>query len=192
MSTVTKPSSSPLGMLSNPYTVSSIILAISVLIQLLPEHGIPSLTGTAVLAKPYRTWSEFYPHYKTEHTDYTNRLLHLVGTTITSIMLLRQPRVILAGIFSGSIGYILCGVLQGTPNGAYEGIAIFLLFIITTKQLTGSVNMAVIIPLIAYSFAWVGHFYHEHNKPATFIYPTYSLMSDYRMVFNIYTGQETL
>jgi hypothetical protein len=29
--------------------------------------------------------------------------------------------------------------------------------------------------------AWVGHFFFEHNKPATFLYPTYSLMGDFRL-----------
>jgi len=32
-----------------------------------------------------------------------------------------------------------------------------------------------------YGFAWVGHFYFEMNKPASFVYPTYSLMSDFVM-----------
>ena len=30
-------------------------------------------------------------------------------------------------------------------------------------------------PLSGYSFAWVGHFYFEKNKPATFTYPVYFL-----------------
>ena len=32
-----------------------------------------------------------------------------------------------------------------------------------------------------YSFAWVGHFFFEHNRPATFKHPIYSLASDFRM-----------
>ena len=32
-----------------------------------------------------------------------------------------------------------------------------------------------------YSFAWIGHFRFEHNKPATFRVPFYSLASDFRM-----------
>ena len=39
----------------------------------------------------------------------------------------------------------------------------------------------VIAPVIAgYFFAWVGHFFFEFNKPATFTYPAYSLISDFR------------
>ena len=43
--------------------------------------------------------------------------------------------------------------------------------------------------VIAYGFAWVSHFYVEHNKPATFKYPLWSLISDYKMVFYMLIGK---
>eukprot|EP00699_Malawimonas_sp_californiana_P000316 EC713359.1.p1 GENE.EC713359.1~~EC713359.1.p1 ORF type:complete len:113 (+),score=10.39 EC713359.1:25-339(+) len=30
-----------------------------------------------------------------------------------------------------------------------------------------------------YAFAWVGHFFFEKNKPATFKYPVYSFLGDW-------------
>jgi hypothetical protein len=42
---------------------------------------------------------------------------------------------------------------------------------------------------IAYGFAWTGHFVLEHNKPATFGYPFWSFISDFRMLWLMATGQ---
>lgn len=44
-------------------------------------------------------------------------------------------------------------------------------------------------PLIGYAFAWYGHFYVEHNKPATFGHPFFSLAADYVMVWKMLTGK---
>ena len=46
------------------------------------------------------------------------------------------------------------------------------------------------IPVIGYSFAWVGHFFFEKNKPATFTYPFYSLASDFLLFFDLLRGKE--
>lgn len=45
------------------------------------------------------------------------------------------------------------------------------------------------LPLIGYGFAWIGHFFFEHNKPATFTYPRYSLMGDWVMYKDILIGK---
>lgn len=44
-------------------------------------------------------------------------------------------------------------------------------------------------PVIGYAFAWYGHFFVEHNKPATFGHPFYSLAADYVMLWKILTGR---
>lgn len=49
--------------------------------------------------------------------------------------------------------------------------------------------LIAVIPLCGYGFAWVGHFFIEKNKPATFTYPLYSLGSDFVMFWHIITGQ---
>ncbi len=49
--------------------------------------------------------------------------------------------------------------------------------------------LLIAVPLVGYSFAWYAHFFVEHNKPATFGHPFYSLAADYVMLWKIVTGR---
>ena len=40
-----------------------------------------------------------------------------------------------------------------------------------------------------YAFAWVGHFFFEHNRPATFTYPFYSFLGDWVMWKDMLSGR---
>jgi hypothetical protein len=40
-----------------------------------------------------------------------------------------------------------------------------------------------------YAFAWIGHFYFEKNRPATFTYPGYSFIGDWAMWRDILLGK---
>jgi hypothetical protein len=50
----------------------------------------------------------------------------------------------------------------------------------------------LLMPVAGYGFAWVGHFFFEHNKPATFKHPWYSLMGDWVMFKDILTGKVSI
>ncbi len=50
----------------------------------------------------------------------------------------------------------------------------------------------IFIPLAlicGYTFAWIGHFFIEHNKPATFKYPWWSQIGDHHMTLLMLTGK---
>jgi hypothetical protein len=46
-----------------------------------------------------------------------------------------------------------------------------------------------LIPIAGYGFAWVGHFFFEHNRPATFTYPAFSFAGDWVMYAQLLTGK---
>jgi hypothetical protein len=46
-----------------------------------------------------------------------------------------------------------------------------------------------LLPIAGYGFAWAGHFIFEHNKPATFAHPWYSLFADFVMFRDMLTGR---
>ena len=61
--------------------------------------------------------------------------------------------------------------------------------IIAYSVLTQQWLWLLAIPLVGYGFAWVGHFVFEKNRPATFDYPFYSLMADWVMLKDAFTGR---
>jgi hypothetical protein len=68
--------------------------------------------------------------------------------------------------------------------GSLTGLACLVFFIATGRW--------YLFPLAfipGYGMAWVGHFLIEKNKPATFKYPLWSFMGDWKMVAMILTGK---
>jgi hypothetical protein len=94
----------------------------------------------------YKSFSEFYPFYLSQHENKICRRLHFVGS---SLIILLITYVVVSRYF-----YLLW-----------------------------------FIPVIGYGFAWLGHFIFEKNRPATFIYPIYSLMGDWVMFKDIAVGK---
>jgi len=71
------------------------------------------------------------------------------------------------------------------------------LHFIGTTLVYGAVVLAVLkspawlaaAPFLGYGFAWVGHFFVERNRPATFTYPLWSLRGDFRMHARMLTSR---
>lgn len=96
--------------------------------------------------KKFKSFSEFYPYYLSEHGNPVNRRLHFFGSLLTIIVVL------------------------------------FVIFTQTWIAL-------ILVPMLGYGFAWIGHYFVERNKPTTFTYPLYSLMGDWVMFKDILTGE---
>ena len=94
----------------------------------------------------YRTVSEFYSFYLSQHSNRTSRRLHFVGTTSALALLV-------TAVVTQKWWLVAVAVLQG------------------------------------YVLAWIGHFFFEHNKPATFAYPRLSFLSDWRLWWEMLTGK---
>lgn len=49
--------------------------------------------------------------------------------------------------------------------------------------------LAAVAIVQGYAWAWVGHFFFEHNKPATFKHPWLSFLGDWKMWWQMLTGK---
>lgn len=54
---------------------------------------------------------------------------------------------------------------------------------------TGRWRWLPLVLVVGYGAAWVGHFFVEHNRPATFAHPLWSFAADYKMVWMMLTGR---
>jgi hypothetical protein len=52
--------------------------------------------------------------------------------------------------------------------------------------------LLLLLPVLGYGFAWIGHFFFEHNRPATFTHPFYSFAGDWVMYWQILTRRMPL
>ncbi len=56
------------------------------------------------------------------------------------------------------------------------------LSLIAVSVLTAHPRAAFFAPLVGYAPPWIGHFFIERNRPATFRHPLWSLRGDFRML----------
>jgi len=141
----------------------------------------------AVPSKPFKTYATFYPFYLSEHSHPICRLFHFIGTNIVVLYcVFARPLYILSLMASLGVGFVVNELTRNIETGVVEALVMLAIFVTFNYQLTRTYGIQVL--LVGYLFAWIGHFVFEKNRPATFIYPAYSLLSDFRMAFDLYVG----
>jgi hypothetical protein len=71
--------------------------------------------------------------------------------------------------------------------GTLGGLILFIFLFLSKKF-----QLAPIAILFGYGPAWVGHFFYEKNKPASFKHPIYSFICDWIMVKDIILGRVSI
>ncbi len=77
----------------------------------------------------------------------------------------------------------------GTRALHYIGTSLVILLFMGAALLAHGAWLLAAIPIAGYGFAWIGHGLVEHNRPATFRYPLWSLRADFRMWYRFVTGR---
>ena len=71
----------------------------------------------------------------------------------------------------------------------FIGSWILLLLLLLTVY---DIHYIYFIPIAGYGMAWIGHYFFEKNKPATFKYPIYSFLGDWVMFKDIIIGKKKI
>lgn len=138
------------------------------------------------MAERIASFREFFPYYIGEHRNSTCRALHFVGTTLFLSGFVTAVALDPAG-FGPAMGVVLVlGVAGYFATGRWLSTGLLLAMI---AVVVGTQPLALLGVVAAYGFAWVGHFKIEHNRPATFTYPLWSLLGDFKMWGLMLTGR---
>ena len=84
------------------------------------------------------------------------------------------------------MGLAMREITKHHENGLYEGLSMIGVTALAGHFINGSIVKTFTPVVIGYAFAWVGHFFFEKNKPATFKYPVWSMLSDLKMYYAIH------
>ncbi|PJJ67162.1 hypothetical protein CLV73_1163 [Chryseobacterium geocarposphaerae] len=78
-----------------------------------------------------------------------------------------------------------------TGTRIFHFIGTLLVFVVIGYVISsGKERFLWYVPIFGYGFAWFSHAVIERNKPATFKYPLWSLISDFRLFFELLIGKQ--
>jgi len=85
--------------------------------------------------------------------------------------------------------YYLQQHLNCTSRRLHVAGSLLALASLATAVATGRWGWLLAAPVAGYLPAWLGHLCFEHNSPATFRYPLYSLRADFTLLTEVLTGR---
>ncbi len=77
----------------------------------------------------------------------------------------------------------------GTRILHFVGIVV-ILFVLAYVISTGKERFLWYIPIVGYGLPLLSHFIFERNRPTFYSYPLWTLISDFRMFYELITGKE--
>jgi len=140
-----------------------------------------------IVVKKYNDFDAFYPYYLSQHVNVECRRLHVIGVSILVAMIFMDYWILISALIAISLGLPTFFATTHIEHGLVELSVLFLTFLLSMRYFKKSWSKGVSTLITMYAFAWVGHFFFEKNKPATFIYPTFSMMGDARLWFDTVT-----
>lgn len=132
------------------------------------------------------SYAAFWPYYLTEHANPVNRRLHFVGTSCFLALVVAAFVTNPGRVGAALVGVLFVGALSWRTESRRAAWLAMFLSVLMLVMADGRLAAGVVC---AYAFAWVGHFRVEHNRPATFTYPLWSLGSDFRLYGRMLRGQ---
>lgn len=78
---------------------------------------------------------------------------------------------------------------NGTNRRLHQAGTTAALVVFATGVILRKPALMLIAPVCGYGPAWVGHFFVEKNKPASFGYPLWSFIGDFKMNALMWTGR---
>jgi hypothetical protein len=137
-------------------------------------------------AARFSSFNEFFPYYLGEHRNPACRRLHFIGTAGFFALFGWTAWSARETFWPYLLAFLVLG-LAGNFVERRRNAAPVLLGILALGVYAQPLLLAGVV--WAYGFAWVAHFKIEHNRPATFVYPLWSLLGDFRMWGLMATGK---
>ena len=158
--------------------------------------------STAVERHPDRQladFASFWPLYVNQHSLPATKLIHAVGTTVAmaSVIAIHGGKKfgrLALGLTAGlSLALCAADMTASFATGLPEAVIMALLVVACARAFSGLRAGTILKTFgIGYLFAWVGHFFVEKNRPATFLHPTFSLLGDFQLLWQLVTNQLAL